>query len=59
MLSYLKGVTMKFNQNHEPQMKDMDDFHKPLKKSKRRIILLSFVALLVIWGLFQFIGSMF
>ena len=44
---------MKFKENHEPELRDIDDYHKPLRKSKLRIIIISFIIVAVIWTIFQ------
>ena len=44
---------MKYKQDHEPQLEDMDDYHKPLPKKKLRIIVLSFIALGVVWAILK------
>ena len=35
----------------EPNLKDIDDYNKPLKKSKKKMIIIFFVVLLVIYGI--------
>lgn len=44
---------MQYKKEHEPELTDMDDYHKPMPKKKLRIIIWSFIALAVVWGLFQ------
>ncbi len=47
---------MKFKKEHEPQLKDMDDYHRPMPKKKFRVIVLSFLALGAVWALFKLIA---
>ena len=35
----------------EPNLEDIDDYNKPLKKSKKKMIIIFFIALLVIYGI--------
>ena len=44
---------MKYTEDHEPEIEDIDDYDKPLSADKRRIIIISFVAIFVVWGAFQ------
>lgn len=44
---------MQYKKEHEPELTDMDDYHKPLPKKKLRIIIWSFIALAVTWALFN------
>jgi len=44
---------MQYKKEHEPQLKDMDDYHKPMPKKKLRIIVWSFIALVAVWAVFQ------
>lgn len=39
----------------EPNLKDIDDYNKPLKKSKKKMIIAFFVVLLVIYGISAFV----
>lgn len=44
---------------HEPELKDMDDYHKPMPKNKLRVIVWSFLALGVVWLLFKVVAAFF
>lgn len=44
---------MQDKKEHEPELKDMDDYHKPMPKKKFYIIVWSFIALAVVWAIFQ------
>ena len=50
---------MQYKKEHEPQLKDMDDYHKPMPKKKLRIIIWSFIALVTVWAVFQVIAALF
>jgi len=49
---------MEYKQEHEPELQDMDDYDKPLDKSKLRVILIGFVILIVVWGVFRGVAAL-
>jgi hypothetical protein len=53
-----KELVMKYKKEHEPQLKDMDDYHKPMPKKKLRVVIWSFIALGAVWALFKLIAML-
>ena len=50
---------MQYKKEHEPELKDMDDYHKPIPTKKLRIIVWSFIALGVIWVILKELTGLF
>ncbi len=50
---------MQYKKEHEPELKDMDDYHKPIPKKKLRIIVWSFIILGLVWAIFKGLAELF
>ena len=49
---------MQYKKEHEPELNDMDDYHRPMPKKKFRVIIASFILLGTIWALLQWVSGL-